>query len=216
MKQRKTTTDWTGYYQKKRNIWSVITQTETWRILLSLVKKHCTKKKNNVIELGGGNSDFAKRFYQAKLVEKYVIVDNNRLACNLAKAKLKSYPNLLVYKKDLTEEIEKEIEITEGDIVYSTGLIEHFSKDNRRKIIKRHFEWCKKGGIVLITFPTPTLQYKVFRKAMEWIGVWQFWDEKPLYVDEIMDVLKENGTVLKIYINYWLPLTQTIVVVRKV
>ena len=51
---------------------------------------------------------------------------------------------------------------------------------------------------------------------MEWIGVWQFWDEKPLYADEIMDVLKENGIILKIYVNYWLPLTQTVVVVRNI
>ncbi len=216
MKQQKTTTDWTGYYQKKRSIWSVITQTVTWRILLSLVKKYNTKKKNYVVELGGGNSDFAKKFYQAKLVKKYVIVDNNQLACDLAKVKLNSYPNLLVYKKDLIEEREEGIGITKGDIVYSTGLIEHFSKENRRKIIQRHFEWCKKGGIVLITFPTPTLQYKIFRKTMEWIGVWQFWDEKPLYADEIMDVLKENGIILKIYVNYWLPLTQTVVVVRNI
>ena len=37
-----------------------------------------------------------------------------------------------------------------------------------------------------------------------------------LHASKIMDVLKENGIILKIYVNYWLPLTQTVVVVRNI
>ena len=109
-----------------------------------------------------------------------------------------------------------EIDITDKyDFVYSVGLIEHFDKEIQRNVIKNHFEMCKDGGYVLLTFPTPTLKYRVCRKIMEGIGVWQFYDEVPLFVDKIKDDLLFYGKIIDLRINRKLALTQSIVLIKK-
>jgi hypothetical protein len=68
---------------------------------------------------------------------------------------------------------------------------------------------------VIITFPTPTLLYRVTRGLAEMFGIWQFPDERPLKPAEVRAAVGERGEVLMTKILWPLILTQGIVVVRK-
>ena len=50
---------------------------------------------------------------------------------------------------------------------------------------------------------------------MELLGLWQFWDEVPLKVCDIDEVLEEQGYIKSIELNKKLPLSQMVVVVEK-
>lgn len=101
------------------------------------------------------------------------------------------------------------------DVVYSVGLVEHFRGENIEKIILNHYRLCKTGGVVLITVPTPTIQYRLIRKCMEILNVWAFSDEKPIRYRDISDIINKYGEVVDVKINRKLPLTQLIIVTLK-
>ena len=101
------------------------------------------------------------------------------------------------------------------DFVYSVGLIEHFRGKDIDAVIQKHFEYCKPGGCVFISVPTPTRKYRLVRKWMDKIGVWQFWDEKPLKYVHIKDKVEKCGNIQEVFINNKLPLTQMVVIARK-
>jgi cyclopropane fatty-acyl-phospholipid synthase-like methyltransferase len=73
-----------------------------------------------------------------------------------------------------------------ADVVFSVGLIEHFTPEGTMEVARRHFACVKGNGIVIITAPTPTWLYRMTRGAAEQIGVWQFPDERPLSPQEIL------------------------------
>lgn len=118
------------------------------------------------------------------------------------------------YLFDLTKEVDREL-IGQSGFVFSIGLIEHFRGKDIEEIIKKHFALCKEKGVVLISVPTPTLQYRLTRKLMEKLGVWGFPDERPLRYEEISEFVEEQGTIKEKFINYKLPLTQLMIVAVK-
>lgn len=170
------------------------------------------KKCIKTVEMGGGNSCFAEELIKRlPFISQYDIIDNNIYAVELYNKK-----QLGIKAKGSVMDLSGEIDITDKyDFVYSVGLIEHFDNETQRIVIKNHFEMCKDGGYVLLTFPTPTLKYRVCRKIMEGIGVWQFYDEVPLFVDKIKDDLLFYGKIIDLRINRKLALTQSIVLIKK-
>lgn len=164
-----------------------------------------------VVELGGGNSCFAETFCEQNEVERYDIIDNNEYAVELF-GKKKFMSRGRGYVLNLTQKIQPE---EMYDFVYSIGLIEHFTVDEREKVLKNHFEYCKDGGFVLISFPTPTLKYRICRKFMELLHVWQFHDETPLLLEDIQNELNQYGSIILTDLNKKLFLTQRVVLVKK-
>lgn len=204
-------TDWTRYYEGKKSIFSAGTQRITYRLLKGFISQYAGGKEAiHIAELGGGNSCFAENMYHDFCIRRYTVIDNNQLGCELARKK--GYEAVCM---DLTEQMESRIETMSCDIVYSIGLVEHFMPEIRSRVIENHFKLCKEGGIVIISFPTPTLQYRIIRKLMEWLSVWQFWDEMPFWYDEIKRELSSFGEILEYRLNSRLPLTQTLVVVKR-
>lgn len=102
-----------------------------------------------------------------------------------------------------------------GDITYSVGLVEHFDVVGTDEVIARHFEITRSGGLVLITFPTPTWLYRSVRRVIEWLGLWGFPDERPLGFDEVRAAMVKHGDVVFETINWPLMLTQGVIVARK-
>lgn len=201
-------TDWTTYYSRPKSKFSTSTQKITLSKLAAYINKYADGEID-IIELGGGNSCFAQELIERLNVISYSIVDN----CEIAVEKFKQM-NLpgCAYMADLTEgNIGEEIE-KRFDVVYSVGLIEHFRGKDIEKVIASHFRLCKQGGIVLISVPTPTLQYRFIRKMMEVFKVWGFPDERPLRYNEISSIIERYGKVQAYRINRKLPLTQLMVV----
>lgn len=210
-KNKEKITDWESYYSKSKSPVSTFTQRFTENYLINVLKKHnvsCTK----IMECGGGNSCFASSLCEQIHPVKYDIIDN----CEISIVKSRSNPSISnAYNINLLNEISDKHMLEYYDMVYSVGLAEHFSDDERKIIIENHFKLCKKGGVVLITVPTPTFKYKVVRKCMEFLHVWQFFDERPLYLQNLQLEMETYGEILDAGINYKLPLTQAVVVARK-
>jgi hypothetical protein len=93
-------------------------------------------------------------------------------------------------------------------------LIEHFDHEGTTRIIAAHFANVKPGGTVFITFPTPTRLYRIARKVIELLGLWIFHDERPLGMNEVVEEANRHGDLLHSEINWWILLTQGIVVYR--
>lgn len=202
-----------SYYNAPKSKFSLMTQKYTLKKLVSIIMAYQEDKLLEVMEIGGGNSCFAEGFCQRLKVRGYSVIDNNELAVKLVKDK---HPAVRCYCLDILNQKELQDNVQDYyDVVYSIGLIEHFRGENIKKVIEAHFGMVKEDGIVIISFPTPTLQYRITRKLMEFIHVWQFHDEKPLKWEEVRQYFEKNGNVLYRKINRKLPLTQMIVAVKR-
>ncbi|MCH5279923.1 MAG: methyltransferase domain-containing protein [Lachnospiraceae bacterium] len=214
MKNEDKSTNWTEYYSKPKSKFSAATQKITLKKLIYYIERYAADKLD-IMELGGGNSCFAKGLLTgcSKVsINSYSIIDSCEIAVRQFR-EMKLSGN--AYLADLTSdtalaEIEKKF-----DLVYSVGLIEHFRGNDIDKIIAAHFQLCEDGGIVLISVPTPTLQYLLIRKGMELLGAWGFPDEKALKYEDIGAAIERYGELLDTKINRRLPLTQLMIVARK-
>lgn len=208
-------TNWTKYYQQKKSFFSTYTQRFTLKKIFDCMNQSIDDRCDDikVMELGGGNSCFAKEICNQRNISNYDIVDNNELAVGFFVKQ-----NLYVGKytgilQDLTQKIDNITPVY--DFVFSIGLIEHFQPKDRKQVIQNHFRYCKPGGVVMISFPTPTRKYLFWRRIMELLGVWMFWDETPLTYEDIREELEENGKIIKVELNKRLYLTQMIVLISK-
>lgn len=207
----KTETNWTEYYSKKKSIFSTITQKFTEELIETAVKRYANTDGISILELGGGNSCFVDAISCIQGVERYDVIDNNRLSIDLFQKK-----QLSVKSKGIMANLLDDIRFEDQyDFVYSIGLIEHFSREDIGRLIQRHFDACKEGGCVLISYPTPTKKYKFWRKLMELTHVWQFWDERPLTYADIKDFITPLGKVCEITINKKLLLSQQVLICTK-
>ncbi len=209
-------TDWTAYYEKRKSWFSIHSQRYTLKILLDTIDTYFSKEDGiKIAELGGGNSCFAKDICEIKRINTYDIIDNNEFAVNLFNHMKLNTKHHMGYLYDLLNSEGKDTNNDKKfDFVYSVGLIEHFRGNDIEKMISQHFRYCKHNGIILITFPTPTLKYVFIRKCMEWINVWQFHDERPIKYEEVEDIFKKYGTVKRYFYNKKLPLTQMVVILE--
>lgn len=218
MKKQRIETDWTKYYGSKRSFFSTYTQKFTLTKIVGAYESYGknNSSENRVLELGGGNSCFVEAFCSQEQVKRYDIVDSNELAVSLFERKMKEKSIAhRGYLFDLTEPIEEKDFPEKYDFVYSVGLIEHFAPEQREKVLEAHFTLAKMNGAVFITFPTPTLKYRFWRRVMEILGVWQFYDETPLALSDVRNVLEKYGTIVSSEINRKIFLTQMLVLIIK-
>jgi hypothetical protein len=183
-------------------------------LILKLFNVHNTNSllPPSIAELGGARSCFFQAIRKAYPQSLYTIVDNNQFGLDAFKALYPNEKNVHL----LNANIENSINITPlSDISFSVGLIEHFTPEGTLKVITHHFDITKPGGIVMITFPTPTWLYVFARSLAEWIGVWAFPDERPLKFDEVRSTLMQHGEILHESINWPIILTQGVIVTRK-
>ncbi len=101
-----------------------------------------------------------------------------------------------------------------ADLVFSIGLVEHFDPEQTRKAVLAHFDASRKGGLVIISFPTPTLLYLAARSIIEALGMWKFPDERPLQREEVVSAVRERGEVAFEKTLWPLIPTQHVVVAR--
>lgn len=210
--EEKTYTDWAGYYTAPKSLISIKTQKITLRYLVRLIHRYIPEKNLRIVECGGGNSCFATELSSLLNVEYYDIIDNCIPGIEKA-ADNHSIRN--TWYADLTQEIEQRIVEENYNFVYSVGLVEHFAKKERGKVIENHFKLCAEGGYVLITAPTPVFQYKLLRKGMEFLHKWQFWDEVPMKAGKLAAEIEPFGEIVSVQINRLLPLSQCVIIARK-
>jgi len=102
-----------------------------------------------------------------------------------------------------------------ADLVFSVGLVEHFDPARTREAVLAHFRALRPGGVAIITFPRPTLLYRATRGLIELVGMWKFFDERPLQPEEVISAIQETGEVMYQQLLWPLFLTQQLIVARK-
>jgi SAM-dependent methyltransferase len=208
-------TNWDAYYGQSNKASSItrdITTKKIAKIIEDIIFLDNKWHPENIIEIGGANSCFYEAMKNNFKPAQYLVIDNNQTGLDLLKSKVGDDGVLLVRNADI---LDNTISSESADLVYSVGLIEHFDSTGTEKAIAAHFTLLKNGGYCIITFPTPTILYKLARKVSESLNLWLFWDERPLHFDEVINIASKYGDVLKTSINWAIIFTQGIIVVKK-
>ena len=221
--QETTETDWTGYYKAPFRATS-ITRNFTGALLeryLSLGTASGSgasdsSSTHEIIEIGGANSCFYNRLCGALKPSKYTVIDQNQYGLDLFRDEhadeIDAGKAAAIESDVLDSEALKDI--PKADIVFSVGLIEHFDQQGTADSIRSHFRLCKPGGLVVMTFPTPTLLYRLTRRVAEITGKWVFHDERALRFPEVLEAADRDGVLIRSQINWPIFLTQGIVAYR--
>ena len=204
-------TDWTRYYERPF-FTAHITRRITGRILAKMLVKAGFPAGGSIIELGGGNSAFCGTLIRRLKVYRYTVVDSNPRGVELFKSRHAGPQTEALCADILTLD---PASFEPADLVFSVGLVEHFSEEQTRIAIRRHFELAKPGGLVLITFPVPTFTYRLIRRAAETLGIWRFPDERPIQLEDAARLCAEHGEVIAKRLNRAILLTQGIVLAEE-
>jgi glycosyltransferase involved in cell wall biosynthesis len=208
---RATETDWDTYYRSVPPT-AKLTRKYTTAVLLDAVKRFVTPAGESVsiVEIGGANSCFLDRILGAVDCAAYHVVDTNRYGLSLLQSRVGASSVVRLHEQNV---LALKLE-TRADLVFSVGLIEHFDPADTREAVRAHFRAVRPGGIVILTFPTPTLLYRATRSLIEAVGMWKFPDERPLRAEEVLASVSECGEVLFQKTLWPLMLTQGLIVAR--
>jgi len=207
-----TRTDWDDYYSRPYKA-AGLTRRITANLLVRLMREHLdgSGKASTVLELGGANSCFVDALRKALAPREYHIVDNNRVGLSLSRERVDPGEAVFVHEADLlTQDLP-----LHADVTFSVGLIEHFDVAGTARLIDRHFDATRDGGLVIVTFPTATWLYRVIRRIAEFLRIWIFFDERPLSEAEVMAAGSRHGRLLHSRLNWAIGLTQRVMVFRR-
>src|SRR3989344_1264645 len=187
-------TDWTRHWRTMHG--GLLWKFWVWRITRSYRKmlEGLNLENPSILELGSGSG--SNSFYLAKLLDSknVTLVDSNKKALRLSKELFKN--SGLRLKLEAQELLKLKLK-EKFDLVHSEGLIEHFYNKDRLEILRKHSQFCKKQGFMVIFLQYDCLQYKLFRKTFEILGKW-IWDEEPLTKKEFYNYCKKlNWKILK-------------------
>nr|WP_275050997.1 glycosyltransferase [Helicobacter jaachi] len=226
-------TNWEQYYAKRAHKGfklSLLTRKISANLIINLLKKY--SHPQSFCEFGGGDSCFYESIRKAYPQAFYIVFDNATNGVKAFNEKYKDLPphrqearlvniieskSLSAYQQGLASASQDTANgFYDGfDVVFSAGLIEHFDESGTKDMCLKHFMCAKSGGIVLLTYPTPTLLYRCIRFCAERCGMWEFHDERALLFKEVHNVCKEYGELKARRLNAYIGLTQEILVYQK-
>lgn len=210
--ERPAATDWDSYY---RSVFPAAhwTRKFTARAIQAAFRwRNPVHSPVSIIEFGGANSCFAQGIMQTVPTAAYYAADLNRTGLDMLESRTDLPDALSAVHADV---LNPEGRLPSADVVMSVGLIEHFNPAETRTAIENHFHCCKPGGLVILSYPTPTLLYRVARFAAELVRAWRFPDERPLQRKEVFEAAAGHGALLEERILWPLIFTQRIMTFRK-
>lgn len=184
-------TDWNLYYSHP-NLSAGLSRKIVAAHLRKTLRPLIPERKISIAELGGGDSSFVRTLYSVFDPVRYAVFDSNENA--LARFRSRSFSASETHLCDLLSGVPDGI--GKFDLVFSIGLIEHFTPEETARLIRLHFALAKPGGIVVLSFPTPTMLYRATRFCAEKLGLWRFPDERPLQFQEVRDSILPVGKIL--------------------
>lgn len=208
-------TDWDAYYAKRMKAAS-ITRRFTIRRILDFISPFGVRLKNSqCLEFGGGDSCVYESLRREHEFLSYSVVDNNEIGLRLFTERAKHFSNDGGIFGDVLNPEAVKSRVPTAALCLSIGLIEHFNENQTRDAIRSHFICTQPGGLVLITYPTPTWLYRLTRATAELLGIWKFHDERPLSHDEVTAEVTKYGKILRHEIIWPILLTQGILICQK-
>lgn len=206
---------WTKYYNQHHVPPFIIEQ--LWKNYYSALTRHIQPNQSGLIiaELGGaGENLFADKFYQNfDKVQEYHVLDNNVTGLELTRQNAKE--SMILHEADLLDMDAVSTLDLKADIVFSAGLIEHFTVEDTSKMIEAHFKLVRPGGLVLLSFPTPTAIYWGFRWLLEKTNKFPPLFERPLTPKEVIQTTDKLGGLLESHKIWSTILTQQLILVRQ-
>lgn len=191
---------WDGKIIKPIDIFYTFNMWRTYKKFLNNIKL-CPD--SDVMELGcgtGKNSFKINKKYKCKTT----LVDNCKFIIEKSKELFK---NNGVKAKFILEDIFNLKLKKRYNLVFSEGLIEHFSGKERGKIFKIHKNFIKKNGYVLILVPHSSKLYWLVRNILKRIRLWDY-AEFPFTKKELLDFCKKNNLepvkILKPFLGIWI------------
>ena len=204
-------TDWDRYYTSTP-FTAKLTRKYTESVIIRVLKQFGgPRRTDSIVEIGGANSCFLDRIMADFHPRTYHVVDSNQFGLDLLRRRLGGRRNIVLHAADC---LNLNFDL-QAEVVFSVGLIEHFEPADTHRAIRAHFDLLKQGGIAIISYPTPTLLYRVARSLCEGVGLWKFPDERPLAREEVTESLKDCGKVLFEKTLWPLVFTQHMIVVQK-
>ncbi|MDP3735407.1 MAG: glycosyltransferase [bacterium] len=207
-------TDWNSYYNEQRSapIYIKFFRKTKSKVLVDFIQKYISYPHTmRVVELGGGDSCFYSLIKDRFSPKEYHVVDNNDVSLKKFEDKFGSDTGTFLHRADVLV-VQNE---PQADLVFSVGLIEHFSPEDTKRAIVGHFSLLSSGGLAIIAFPTPTLLYRFARRVAVLVGKWIYHDERPLTMHEVETTVKEHGTIIEQKIIWPILLTQAVIVAKK-
>ncbi len=158
---------------------------EHWRICLKPLLRGQSLEAAEILELGCGTAKNSFTIFQEYGCRSITLVDYNAHALRIARQRRPEAPVSLVQADVTRLSLRKKF-----DLVHSSGLVEHFYGDERKKVIARHAEHAKPGGIVMLWAPRPSFLFKflgAFNRVL--LGI----REKPFTDGELVGLCKAVG-----------------------
>ena len=209
---RPAATNWDEYY-KQVPATARLTRRYTSRVLLDIMRRLAPAGSDSdqvVVEIGGANSCFLDQIRRVINPRRYYVIDTNEYGLGLLRDRLA--PGAVELLNESVLDLRSELQ---ADVVFSVGLIEHFSPADTRRAVLAHFALVRPGGHAILTFPTPTLLYRAARSLAELAGLWKFPDERPLTRSEVVADIGDQGEIVFEKLLWPLVFTQQLLVVRK-
>ncbi len=201
-------TDWTRYYRSVPPT-ARLARRHTAKVLVDVLRRFAPRGPVTIAEYGGANSCFIDSLRRHIRPSAYHVIDTNRYGLELLRRKVNADPNVHLHEASVLTGLK----MTPADVVFSVGLIEHFSPADTRRAVEAHFKLARPGGLVVLSFPTPTLLYRFTRAVCEMFAVWAFPDERPLGRPEVIAAIGNRGRVLYEKVLWRLLLTQRLMVI---
>lgn len=203
-------TDWDAYYAKPFSA-TTITRRITTARLIGHMRRWLDGENPLIAELGGANSCFITALYEALRPKGYLAIDNNSYGLSLLAKRCADLPGLSLLEEDVLRPQQR----AEADLVFSVGLIEHFDTAGTAAVIANHYRYVRPGGLVIMSFPTPTWLYRSVRTLAELSGQWRFHDERPLGFAEVKAGMEPHGELLDHDLIWPIMLTQGVWIGRR-
>lgn len=181
-------TDWDEYHRRvrisQRFLWTV------WRAYANLLRGFSFSRPIKIIELGCGTGYHTLQMTRLYPVSKVTLVDFNASVVEDTRqrfSRLKCEKEFLLrdlFNLDLDEKY---------DIVHSQGLLEHYTPEERKRLICLHRDLLSPDGLAVILVPTPSLAYRFWRGLLERLHLWIYPDETAISKAEFTRELESGG-----------------------
>ncbi len=202
-------TDWEAYHHRP-GMFTPLTRRYTERQIVRAVSRFAVGPAS-ILELGGGNSRFLAALHARFPRSRLAALDTSATGLQRLRDQLPATAALTAVARSVLAPLD---DVDKADVVLSIGLIEHFDREGTARAIAAHFGLARPGGVVLLTFPTPTWLYRFTRHLAERTGTWAFPDERPLEFAEVSREVSRHGEILDQRIHWPVVLTQGLIVAR--
>lgn len=187
--QQKTSHEhWDKYYSKNEKIRNLYLPSD---FLISNIQRILggEVKKKPILETGCGKA--LESIALSRMGADVTVVDYSEKTINLLLRKCaEENISLHICQGDLRD---INFENESFDVIFHSGVLEHFSELEQDIILKNQWRWLKKGGFLFVEVPQRWNIYTIYKKFLMYLDRWPPGWETEFSVGDLRNVLQRNG-----------------------